>query len=171
MSNPTARVVDICLSDYLQSSYSAPGQALAYASLGDTIEGTADQLVASLDGMEIPEHIDDVSLRAAFVDALQGVDLRYIDENGNPCDEAPEDRDGDEPYLYVVAEWNAAVVSFNLVVDVEYYLNGADVGDLKRVLENLISFAASDGALQGGTDAVVKSWGATALKGKSTYIK
>ena len=55
------------------------------------------------------------------------------------------------------------VVKMRLTVDVEYQSNGADPYDLKLVLENLIRFAAGDGALQGGTDAVVTSWGATAL--------
>jgi len=168
----TARYVDTCLSDYLQDGYTRPGQTLCLTSLGCDAEGTVSALMESIDmDAGIPEHISDDEIRKALTDAIEGVDLRYIDENGNRCDEPPEDRDHEEPYLYVVLEWDATVVSLNLVVDVEYYLNGADPHDLKTVLENLIRFAASDGSLQGGTDAVVKSWGATALTGKSTYIK
>lgn len=170
----TARYVDTCLSDYLQSSYSGPGQFLCLTPTGLSLDEAVDSLYDSVACTDagIPEHISDEQIRAAFRDALQGVDLRWIDENGNRCDETPEEgHDGDEPYIYVVLEWDATVVDLHLVVDVSYYLNGADPHDLKTVLENLIRFAASDGALQGGTDAVVKSWGATALTGKSSYIK
>jgi len=55
------------------------------------------------------------------------------------------------------------VVKMRLTVDVEYQSNGADPYDLKLVLKKLIRIAAGNGALQGGTDAVVISWGATAL--------
>jgi hypothetical protein len=59
--------------------------------------------------------------------------------------------------------WDASVVKMRMTVDVEYQGNGVDPYQLKLALENLIKFAAGDGTLQGGTDAVVTSWGATAL--------
>jgi len=111
MSNITARYVDTCLSDYLQDSYSRPGQTLCLASLGGTIEETVEALYESIDwDSDIPESIEEESIKEALRDELQGVDLHYIDEEGNRCDEPEEDRDSDEPYLYVVLEWTPAEI-------------------------------------------------------------
>jgi len=159
----TARYVDTCLSSYLQDGYSREGQTLCLASLGDSKVGTRDQLYDSIDwDAGLPDTIDEETIKAAIMGALDGVDLSYIDENGNPCNEPPEDRDDEEPYVYVVLEWDASVVKMRLTVDVEYQANGADPYDLKTILENLIRHASGDGALSGGTDATVKTWGATA---------
>ena len=167
MSKITARYVDTCLSDYLQDSYSRPGQTLLLASLGSDLASTVETLVASVDwDSDIPETISEGDIARAVRDAIEGVDLRYIDENGTRQGEPSEDRDSDEPYLYVVLEWDATVVKMTMTVDVEYLANGADPHDLKTVMENLIRFAAGDGALHGGTDAEVISWGATATEVK-----
>jgi len=166
MSKITARYVDTCLSDYLQDSYSRPGQTLLLASLGSDLASTVEELVASCDDSGIPETISESDIARAVRDAIEGIDLRYIDENGTRQDEPSDDRDGDEPYLYVVLEWDATVVKMTMTVDVEYLANGADPHDLKTVMENLIRFAAGDGALHGGTDAEVISWGATATEVK-----
>jgi hypothetical protein len=163
MSNITARYVDTCLSDYLQDSYSRPGQTLLLTSLGLDLATTVESLMESMDGdCGLPESISDVEIARAVRDAIEGVDLRYIDENGNRCDEPEEDRDGDEPYLYVVLEWDATVVKMRLTVDVEYLANGESAYDLKQILESLVRSAAGNGALVGDTDAEVASWGATA---------
>jgi len=165
-----ANVVDICLSDYLQRSYDGPGETLCYASLGDDIEGTVDQLVESMDhDCGIPEQVTDDEIRQAFRDALQGVDLRYIDGDGNPCDEVPDERDDIEPYLYVTLTWDARTVELNLVVDVEVYQNGYSPAELRQALEAVAAKAVADAFAS--YEVHVKSWGATALVGKSTYIK
>jgi len=166
MSKVTARYVDTCLSDYLRDSYSREGQTLCLASLGDSMAGTRDQLFDSLDmDAGIPESIEDSAIKAALMEALKGVDLSYIDENGNRCNEEPEERDGEEPYVYVVLEWTPANVrKMRLTVDVEYLIDeDTDTMDLKHSLENLVRHAAESGTLLPyDTDAEVKTWGATA---------
>jgi hypothetical protein len=105
----SARLIDICLPDYLRASYSGPREQLACASLGATLEETADTLHDSLDYIDdFPEEITDDQIKAKFRDALAGVDLRYRDEQGNPCDDVPDDREGDEPLVYVVLTWQPA---------------------------------------------------------------
>jgi hypothetical protein len=104
----TARHVDTCLSDYLQDSYCRPGQTLCLASLGDSLVGTAQQLMDSMDwDAGIPEDVTNGAILSALKASLIGVDLSYIDEDGNPSNEPPEDRDHEEPYVYVVLEWKA----------------------------------------------------------------
>ena len=165
MSNITARYVDTCLSDYLQDGYSRPGQALGFASTGCSLADTVEQIVTSVTNDEgIPACYEDSDLEAAVLAALEGVDLRYIDENGNRQDEPEDDGAwrGDEPYIYVVLEWDASIVSMRLTVDVDYHANGTDPLKLKEQLEYLIQYAVSEGLLSADLDAEVKSWGATA---------
>lgn len=165
MSNNTitARYVDTCISDYLQDGYNRPGQALALCSLGCSVEDTVRELVNSVTNDEsIPECYEDTDLEIAVLAAIDGLDLRYIDEDGNRQDEPDDDRDGDEPYLYVVLEWDATVIKMTMTVDVEYLANGTDPYKLKLLLEDTIRQASANGALTGGLDASVNSWGATA---------
>lgn len=108
MNKVTARYVDTCLSDYLLDGCNRPGQALGLASLGFDRKETARELSSSvLSGdFGIPDLVECGDVIQAFYDALEGVDLRYIDGDGNPQDERPEEDPGDEePYLYVVLEW------------------------------------------------------------------
>lgn len=166
MSNTTrieAFYVDTCLPDYLQDGHTRDGETLCLAPLGCTESETVDALYESIDwDADIPESIDDEDIKTALADAIQGVDLRAVDEDGNRIDgEAPES-DGDEPYVYVYLKWDATKISMRLTVDVEYLANGTDPYDLKQILENLIRHASGDGALSGGTDAEVIQWGATA---------
>jgi hypothetical protein len=53
----------------------------------------------------IPEAVTNGEILDALKAALAGVDLRYIDEDGNRQEEPDEDRDSEEPYIYVVLEW------------------------------------------------------------------
>lgn len=163
MSKITARYVDTCLSDYLQDGFNRPGQILLCASLGGTIEDTRDELIRSACEQmgEVPSSVEDSEIDAAIDAALAGVDLRYIDEDGNPQDEPDEDRDGDEPYVYVVLEWDATVVKVRLTVDVDYLTNGTDPTELTEQLQTLIHHAVSAGDLTGDTDAEVDTWGAS----------
>jgi len=165
----TARHVDTCLSDYLQDGYNRPGQMLCLASLGGDKAETVSDLVSSMhcEG-DIPASIDDTEIEAAFLSALEGVDLRYIDGDGNPQDEPAKDREDEEPYLYVVLEWDATVISMTMTVDVDYLANGTDFVELKDRLENAMRGAMANGDLTYDTDADVDSWGATAsVKGES----
>jgi hypothetical protein len=159
----TARHVDTCLSDYLQDGYHRPGQMLCLASLGGDKAETVSDLVSSMHGEGVPECISEADIEAAFLDAIEGADLRYIDGDGNPQDEPAEDRDDEEPYLYVVLEWDATVIKMTMTVDVDYYANGTDSQELKYALENLVRYAAGEGLLlPHDSDAIVKDWGATA---------
>jgi len=159
----TARYVDTCLSDYLQDGYNRPGQALCLASLGCSIEDTAQQLLESNQGDPwLPECFEDADIKAALIAALEGVDLRYVDEDGNPQDEPDEDRDHEEPYVYVVLEWDATVIKMRLTLDVEYLANGTDMVELKDRLENIVRNAMGEGAFTYDTDATINTWGATA---------
>ena len=161
----TARYIDTCLSDYLQDGCNRPGQALCLAGLGGTLEETVDSLYDSISDFEsIPESIDEEAIKTAFRDELfGGIDLRYIDEDGNRQDDPDdEERDGDEPYLYVVLEWDATVIKMRLTVDVEYQANGTDPMDLKRNLEWMVRNAMGEGVFTCDTDAEVNTWGATA---------
>jgi hypothetical protein len=113
MSKITARYIDTCLSDYLQDGCNRPGQALCLTSPGCTLDESVDALFDSIDwDSGIPESVPygDVSIKDALRSALQGVDLRYIDEDGNRQEEPDEDRDSEEPYIYVVLEWDATEV-------------------------------------------------------------
>lgn len=103
----TARYIDTCLPDYLRDGFNRPGQCLCLAPLGGIFELTVDDLYDSIDwDSGLPDNVElEGAIRAALTEALTGVDLRYIDENGNRCDETPEDRDGDEPYIYILLEW------------------------------------------------------------------
>jgi hypothetical protein len=103
----TARYIDTCLSSYLQDGCNREGQILLCASLGCTAEEMRDELVRSAcDQMgDIPGSIEDSEIDAAVDAALVGVDLRYIDGDGNRQAEPADDRDDEEPYVYVVLEW------------------------------------------------------------------
>jgi hypothetical protein len=105
----TASVIDICLSSYLQYG---PGETreILLSSLGlsedDTVEelfdSISDEFFASGPGSTISED----EIKSILRDAIQGVDYRYIDQDGNACDEIPEgDRDDEEPYLYLRLDW------------------------------------------------------------------
>lgn len=103
--NVDAQYVGTMLPDYLQDSYSRPGETLLLTSLGSTLTYTIQDLIDSLDwDCGFPEVSND-DLAWIIGDALSGVDLRYIDEHGNRCDEPAEDRNGEEPYIYVVLRW------------------------------------------------------------------
>lgn len=163
MSKITARYIDTCLSDYLRDSCNRPGQALALCSLGSSIEDTVQELLGSVSNLEnIPECYEDQDLELALLAAIEGVDLRYIDEDGNRQDEPDEDRDEEEPYLYVVLEWDASKVTMVMTVEVDYLLNGTDPQDLKYRLEDIVRQGSANGAMTGGLDASVSNWGATA---------
>jgi hypothetical protein len=163
----TARYVDTCLSDYLQDSYSRPGQTLCLTSPGCSLEDSVEALFDSIDwDAGVPDSTDEVSIKDAFRTALKGVDLRYIDEDGNRQDEESDDEEYNcESYIYVVLEWDATVVKMTMTVDVDYYANGTDPQELKYALENLVRYAAGEGLLlppPHDSDAIVKDWGATA---------
>jgi hypothetical protein len=162
----TARYVDTCLSDYLLDGHTREGQTLCLASLGGERDLTVDALYDSIDwDSGLPDAVDlEDSIRAELRMAIVGIDLRYIDEDGNRCDETPDERDGDEPYIYVVLEWDATVVKMTLTLDVEYLANGVDPQDLKLMLESVARRAADTGQMTGNTQAEVKTWGATALE-------
>lgn len=103
----SASVIDICLPDYLPYG-SGTTHEILYAPLGMSEEETVDSLYDSIDaGTDLPseEEISTEDIKRVLRAAIQGVDYRYRDEHGNPCDEVPDDCDHDEPYLYVRLDW------------------------------------------------------------------
>jgi hypothetical protein len=164
-----ARYIDTCLPDYLLDHHNRPGEMLVGAYLGMTLSDTVEDMLHNMDDDAALPSYDQDELKRTVRNALVGVDLRMVDTNGNRSDVPVADvSDEDmgnmsESQVWVLLTWDATVIKMRLTVDIEYQANGADSYDLKLVLENLIRFAASDGALQGGTEAVVTSWGATAL--------
>lgn len=165
----TARYLDTCLPDYLLDHHNRPGEMLVGAYLGMTLKDTVDDMFQNMDDdVSLPSYDAD-ELKREIRNALVGVDLRMVDTSGNrsdvPTSEVTEEMMDtmSESQVWVLLTWDASKIKMRLTVDVEYQSNGVDPYQLKLVLENLIRFAAGDGALQGGTDAEVTSWGATAL--------
>lgn len=157
----TARYIDTCLPDYLQDHYNRPGQCLVASCLGLSLGNTVIGMFDEADSL--PSWFDLADAKGPITEALNGVDLRYIDEHGNRCDVAPDEGRDEEPMVYVLLEWDAQVVKMRMTVDVEYMANGVDPYDLKLMLEDTIRQAAANGALTGSTEAEVTTWGATAL--------
>lgn len=164
----TARYIDTCLSDYLQDGYTRAGQSLCFAPLGCSIEETVEALASSVDGdSTIPECYEEIDLEIALKEAIGNVDLRYIDEDGTRQDEPADDRDSEEANVYVVLEWDATDITMVLSVEVDYLANGVHSCQLKERLEDIIRQASGNGAITGGLDASVISWGASAhVKGE-----
>ena len=113
----TAEHVDTCHSDCLQNGHNREGEWLLFASpYGQSAEDAADELIGMMMNGEappedFPEDVSDDVLRAAFVEALQGVDLRPIDGSGNRIepdeeDDSADDEPEDQPYVYVVLRWS-----------------------------------------------------------------
>lgn len=108
MGTIIAQYVDTCLPCYLQDSHCRDGETLLLAGLGCSVEETVDALFDSLDcDADLPDDVTDEDIKEALRGALVGVDLRYVDENGDRCDVPADDRDDEEPYVYVVLQWNA----------------------------------------------------------------
>lgn len=102
----SCRHKDTCLGDYLQDHHNRDGEMLLGASLGGTPEATVDDLWYEV--AEIPDDLTEEQVRTALKEAVAGVDLRYIDEHGNPQDEIDEDRDSEEPQAWFVLSWERA---------------------------------------------------------------
>lgn len=151
MSKITARYVGIMLSDYLQDSYTRPGQFLCMASLGGSVKDTVEQLLNDANDDSVPESITDSEISLAFRKVLRGVDLRYINENGISLDEPPEDRDGDEPNLYIVLEWEAEPSNAEYLRDLSgrlrhvpaTWVDDGDVDKLREIADFLDSITTA----------------------------
>jgi hypothetical protein len=117
----TAEHVDTCHPDYLQDGHNREGEWLLFASpYGQSAEDAADELIGMMNGEappeDFPKDVSDDVLRAAFIEALQGVDLRPIDGSGNRIEPGEEDDSADnefedQPYVYVVLRWSEVEVS------------------------------------------------------------
>jgi hypothetical protein len=84
-----------------------------FAPTGQSIEAAVSEMqdsLGGLSGMPSDEELSDDQITKAFTDALQGVDLRAIDEHGVRCDGSWSVDDWDEfpddyPNVYVVLRW------------------------------------------------------------------
>jgi hypothetical protein len=115
----TAEHVDTCLSCYLQNSYSRPGERLLMvAPRGQPVDEAVEELWEQMQGEAPSQSFEDAfpdkwpeeRIRTALREALDGVDLRYIDGDG--CTVDAEDMtdehiyEDDSPYVYVVLRWS-----------------------------------------------------------------
>jgi hypothetical protein len=103
MSKITAQYVDTCLPDYLTDHHCRPGERLVMSALGVSLDVAVREMFDNAD--DVPDCFDDEEIKTAVREALAGVDLRWIDANGNRVDEAPEEHDDEEPMVYVVLRW------------------------------------------------------------------
>ena len=103
----TAEYVDTCLPCYLQDGHNREGETLLCAFLGMDLDDTVETMIIGMDtDCGIPSWVGDEPIAQAIVDALEGVDLRWIDMHGNRCRTPDTDAaDGDEPMVYVVLRW------------------------------------------------------------------
>jgi hypothetical protein len=84
----TARYIDTCLPSYLLDGCNRPGQALCLATTGCDLATTVEALVDSVDwDSNIPQELSEGDIARALRSALDGVDLRYIDGDGNRQEE------------------------------------------------------------------------------------
>jgi hypothetical protein len=105
----SASVIDICLSSYLQYG---PGKTreILLSSLGlsehDTVESLFDSISDEWFATGPGSTISEDEIKSILLEAIQGVDYRYRDQEGNACDEIPEDTDDqEEPFLYLRLDW------------------------------------------------------------------
>ena len=122
---------DTCFSDYLQDHHNRDGECLLGISTEfynkkfandevvqrgesfDAIVYAKDEaahalmLEINIGDFGIPSEITDEQLCKAFNQAVEGVDFRYIDENGNRVSEEnmPEERYSEEPMIWFVLYW------------------------------------------------------------------
>ena len=168
MSKITAQYVDTCLPCYLQDGHNRPGETLLLASLGSDLATTVEELMDSMDDdCGLPESVSNEEIARAVRGAIDGVDLRYVDEEGNRQDEPAEDRDSDEPYVYVVLRWDAEIVKVVMEVEIEFYAMGEDPLDIAETVQQAVGQAAGQGLFTSGLDSEVKSWGANARVGEA----
>lgn len=92
--NVTAEHVDTCLPCYLQDGHNREGELLLLCTpWGQTIPQAAQEMMESescWDGFPGEEEISERQILSALWSALEGVDLRYIDLEGERCEEDPE---------------------------------------------------------------------------------
>jgi hypothetical protein len=104
--------VDICLSGYLQRGSSDKSELLI-GTLGQTLDETVEELLRSANDerwIEDWEGANEEEMKTAIKAGIEGLDLRYIDPQGNPQDERPEEgEDEEEPNLYVWLDWTVEV--------------------------------------------------------------
>lgn len=132
----TAEHVDTCLPCYLQDHHNREGELLLCCTpSGQSAEEAAEDLYLSestWDGFPEEDEVSQSQIEEALISSLEGVDLRWLDLEGNRCEEDPEPdghaedcsmMDGDNlplctcgyddwqgadsSYVYVVLRWQA----------------------------------------------------------------
>ena len=98
--------VDTCLPDYVLDHCNGDDELLVGLSLGTSAEEAADSIAEECGNSDkVPAELSHEAIREAAAATCAHVDLRYIDSDGNPCDEAPEDRDSEEPQAWFRVTW------------------------------------------------------------------
>jgi hypothetical protein len=114
--------VDTCMPCYLQDSHNRDGEwLLCTAPRGQTVDEAAVELYEQMQGEAPSQSFEDAfpdewpskeTILTTFRETLQGVDLRFIDGDGNEVD--AEDMTDEHvyedecPYVYVVLKWSRA---------------------------------------------------------------
>lgn len=104
--------VDTCLPDYLQDSYNRDGEVLLLCvPRGQPASEAAEELYDSMsDACGLPESVSEKEVLAVLTDVCRDIDLRYIDGDGNCCEEEPDGwEDMDTAYVYVVLQWSGGL--------------------------------------------------------------
>jgi len=113
----TAEYVDTCLPCYLQDGHNRKGEwLLCEAPYGQTEDEFVDALIEQMNGESPPEDFEESfpewpknEIRAALKEAVAGVDLRFIDNDGHEVDKGDMTDEhvyeDDHPYVYVVLRW------------------------------------------------------------------
>lgn len=99
---------DTCLSDYLTDHHNGNNELLIGISPhGQSKDEASRELLREADLFDkIPAEIGNAELKAAFLSALAGVDLRWIDAEGNRHREEPqEDNEEEGAYVWFVLTW------------------------------------------------------------------
>ncbi len=99
---------DTCLSCYLQNHHNGDNELLiGIPPSGQSLAEAVEDLMSEVsESDKVPETVTDDAIRAALTEACEDVDFRWIDSEGERCDEQPEDEPlGDEPYVYFVLRW------------------------------------------------------------------
>jgi len=134
----TARHVDTCLSSYLQDGHNRDGECLVgIYPRGQSIGEAADEVCDEFDHNDNGEtEMPHEGIRAAALEALEGVDLRYINGNGGRWDNDPENtsciscdndcdkgdaecsscNDGDHAQAWILLSWEAVEDAWETMV-------------------------------------------------------
>jgi len=99
---------DTCLGCYLQNHHNGDKELLiGITPAGQSLEAAVEELMSEVsESDKVPETISNEDLRTALTEACEDVDFRWIDDEGERCEEQPETNEhGDSSQVWFVLEW------------------------------------------------------------------